>query len=234
MNNCYNCHTPLQIDAAFCPECGANTSATLGDETSLVNENKFTSAIAPLLKNMDQGNFLIKPMQWLFISIAIILIIAPFATIKTLKEEEVFVDASAFALIISFFSVFMGWIGFQIWWYRQKSLSEKIKGEDEFKAIPLFSYFLQTCGEWYGAYIAIIGVGVTIASVFVREEAATDISLYLKKFFILLPDQIEYGNIFKGILFSVLAGFLILIFMRYIAEFIRAIAAIANNTKTKK
>lgn len=229
MITCLNCQTALALDAVFCPECGTSTNST-AFQNSNSNENKFTSFIAPVLESMDKGNFLLKPMQWLFAALAVSLLISPFRTIYKLKEAEVFANASVFALLLSIFCLFMGWIGFQIWWSRKKYMAECLLPQDEFKAIPLFSYFLQTIGEWYGAYVAIMGVGATIATFFLTKETSYFISFKLKTFFIILPDIIDFSS-FGGLILSVLGGFLILIVFRYLAEFIRAIAAIANNTK---
>ena len=230
MINCAHCTTLLAIDAAFCPECGTATnisSAINTEEMGYNSANKFTSFIAPALDDMDKGNFLIKPMQWFFIANAFLSLILPLAVVIKLKKDDVFADASIFAIIISLFSIFMGWIGFQIWWNRKNTLQEKIHKQDEFKAIPLFSYNLQTSGEWYGAYVTIMGVGSAIATFFLAKDR---VGYYnLKSYFIILPPGADPSSYWM-IIYSVIAGFFILIIFRFIAEFIRAIAAIANNT----
>lgn len=233
MNSCTNCHTTLHNHAAFCPECGIPVNRNLPNEFEYISKNKFTGFISPVLNEMDRGNFLVKPMQWLFIVIAVALLISPIGTVIELKKEDVFADASIFAIIISIFSLFMGWVGFQIWWQRKKTLEEKIEKNDEFKAIPLFSYYLQTMGEWYGAYVAIMGIGVTIATFFLTESTGYFIGLKLIKYFIILPPSIDFSS-YSSIFYSVIGGFFILIFFRFIAEFVRAIAAIANNTSRNK
>jgi hypothetical protein len=73
---------------------------------------------------------------------------------------------------------------------------------------------------------------VTIAKVFIKYERQEFMSSILMAYKIVLPTYIDYDNFLPGIILSTLAGFLIFLISRFVAEFIRAIAAIANNTKT--
>lgn len=229
--HCFNCQTALTAEATFCPECGMSTNLNSRLTTSQATGNPFASFISPVLQNIDKGNFLLKPMQWLFSVLAVGLLLSPLGTIAELSVQNVFDNASMFAFIIAIFCLFMGWIGFQIWWNRKIHLAKNIQAENEYKAIPLLSYFLQTMGEWYGAYIAIMGVGTTLATVFLTKSSSFFVGYKLSAFYLVLPDDIDYSNFIEGILLSLIGGFLIVIIFRYAAEFIRAIASIANNTK---
>jgi len=121
-------------------------------------------------------------------------------------------------LIIAFAS----WIGFQLWWYRKSSV--RIFESKDFIATPVVSDIFQTFGEWLGTFIGIVGAGAGIITVF----------------FLGGPKE----NLFRGLGFlrfgpilivgGPVAGFLILLMFRFIAEQIRIFAAIANNTKQSK
>lgn len=213
-------------------------------------ENKFFTFINPYLSFIDKGHFFRKPFSWLYALLAIINLLLPLYLIYTMYEAlsnpfammmnnmpsdmvEAMGDAQEittpsipgkvwFALIIvSLFLLFAGWLSFQLWWNRMSKVLTTSPEHAEFAATPSLSHFIQTFGEWYGIEIAIIGVGITLAG-FIAGEG--------------MPMQLPGMNIpgaggIIGLLLFPIAGFLITVFARFIAEAMRALTSIANNTK---
>ena len=132
------------------------------------------------------------------------------------------------AFMISWLVVaFASWIGFQLWWNRKANL-RRFEYAD-FIATPVISEILQTFGEWLGTTIVIIGVGVGfIATVLLWDVARIPLSSFSFGFF----DSNRYFYCGPAaIVSSLVIGFFIIIIFRFLAEQIRIIAAIANNTR---
>ncbi|MFR4025738.1 MAG: hypothetical protein ACLTZY_08565 [Alistipes indistinctus] len=97
------------------------------------------------------------------------------------------------------------------------------KQGDDFIAIPVFSDFIQTAGEWAGTWIAVVGGLLSLL-----------LSLILGDDMFLMNRALGFGFLdfsFMGIVLFPIYGFLIVIVARVVAEVYRALAAIANNTK---
>lgn len=116
--------------------------------------------------------------------------------------------------------VFISWIGFQIWWNRRKKIYSVITAHDDFVAIPVFSNFIQTFGEWLGM---LIGIGnpmlILIVAVFLKGDTS------------MLRLPLVGSGALINIVLHPIYGFMIVVVTRVIAETFRALAAIANNTK---
>lgn len=98
------------------------------------------------------------------------------------------------------------------------------KQGDDFIAIPVFSDFIQTAGEWAGTWIAVVGGLLSLL-----------LSLILGDDMFLMNRALGFGFLdfsFMGIVLFPIYGFLIVIVARVVAEIYRALAAIANNTKS--
>lgn len=128
------------------------------------------------------------------------------------------------AFIIAFLVLALGgWISFHIWWDRKNRIMQSSKQGDDFIAIPVFSDFIQTAGEWAGTWIAVVGGLLSLL-----------LSLILGDDMFLMNRALGFGFLdfsFMGIVLFPIYGFLIVIVARVVAEVYRALAAIANNTK---
>lgn len=130
------------------------------------------------------------------------------------------------AYIIAFLVLALGgWISFHIWWDRKNRIMQSSKQGDDFIAIPVFSDFIQTVGEWAGTWIAVVGGLLSLL-----------LSLILGDDMFLMNRALGFGFgfldfSFMGIVLFPIYGFLIVIVARVVAEVYRALAAIANNTK---
>lgn len=185
-------------------------------------KNKFLTFLDPYLSYIDNGDFYRKSFSWLYTFFAVVNLISPFyfyykLDINIFELESEFILKFIFLWLIF---LLLSWFSFMIWWNRKLKLEKIIKKEDDFFAIPFFSHFIQTFGEWIGTWIGILGFFMPII---LQENAGF---LYRT----LNLDFLETSNIF-GALLMLIYGFLIIIISRFISEYYRALCSIANNTK---
>jgi hypothetical protein len=152
-------------------------------------------------------------------------LLLPFAIIFKTVDSGIFRYGGA-KFIITFILAwlviaFACWIGFQLWLDRRKKVTTI--AFSEFIATPIFSEILQTFGEWLGTLIGIIGAGVgLIASIFLGDEAN-----YL--FNAIGMEFMQFGVMV--IIIGPIIGFFIIIAFRFLAEQLRLLASLVNNSK---
>ena len=165
-----------------------------------------------------------KLFSLVYIIMAVANLIIPFVILYVVIDLGLFGYGAkfVFALIFTWLViVFAFWIGFQLWWERRRKLNDL--ATSEFVATPIFSEILQTFGEWLGTLIGIIGVGGgIIVTIFLGDEAR-----YLSGIPYLGFLQYGIGTVIIG----PVVGFFIIIISRFIAEQLRILAALENNTK---
>jgi hypothetical protein len=235
---CLKCGSNNQDDATFCTSCGyqlkVDHSATsqstkinrLNSSGVSITNNIFFNFIAPYLSTIDDGRFFRKPMKWLYFVMAIINIATPFYMLYRAVENQVLQLPAKFIFVFILVMItitFACWIGFQIWWDRKDKVDIISSPKDDFIAIPIFSHFIQTMGEWAGTWVAIVGFmfSLLVTIILGREGYYLSQSVGLAFFNI---------SAFHIILMPIY-GFLIVIIARLIAETFRALVSIANNTK---
>ena len=142
------------------------------------------------------------------------------------------------------------WLGFHLWWNRQKKSAEF--ASSEFVVLPFFSEIIRTFGEWLGILFVIIGaIGGLFALIFLGRHSGGmlsailfgvnfDVSLGGNSDGLLAPVLGGLAEKINGTIYFVfsgavilgpIAGFLIIFISRFFAEKLRVLAAIANNTK---
>lgn len=189
-------------------------------------KGKLLNTVQPLLSFIDSGDFFRRPFSWLYIALAVVNLLLPFLLLYKTINSGIFKYGGA-KVIFSFFLIWLFvlvacWIGAQIWWDRKDKVLGSSSEGNEFFATPVFSHFVQTLGENYGTFIAIVGVGFSLtATVFLGSEAGMMSSA------LGLPVNV---GIFGVLVFPII-GYLIIVVARFVAEQIRALAAIANNTR---
>lgn len=191
-------------------------------------DNKLFNFIAPYLSAIDDGRFFRKPVMWLYILMAIINLIIPLYLLYRALENRFF-DSPAkvvFVLILVWVTIaFACWVGFQIWWDRKDKVNLFSTPEDDFVAIPVFSHFVQTLGEWLGTWIAIVGFVFSLLTTIILGQEG----YYLGK-----EIGLGFFNISAlSIILLPVYGFLIVIVTRFFAEAFKALVSIANNTKRR-
>jgi hypothetical protein len=188
-------------------------------------DNKFFTFIKPYLSFIDKGNLYRKPFNWLYIALAALNLLYPLYFLYIVIEGGILHWAGAkeifFFIFIWLVIAVAAWVSFQIWWDRKdKILNVTAEGAD-FPATPVISHFIQTFGEWFGTWFAIVGFGFSVfALIFfgMMDYRSSPFDLPI------------YPGIW-GIILNPIIGFLIIVFSRFIAEQIRTLATIANNTK---
>ena len=185
--------------------------------------------IEPVLSYIDSGKLFRKPFVWLYMVLAAVNAVLPFYLLYKVLDAGLLKHAPAkfvFAFIFAwFFVVAACWVAIQIWWNRKDKIHETSQEGAEFPVTPVFAHFLQTFGEWFGSFVAIVGFGISLCGLLFLGNAAGDLGYYFD-----LPFNIASVGFF-GMILSPVQGFFIIIVFRYLAELIRVFAAIANNTK---
>jgi hypothetical protein len=181
----------------------------------------FFSFAKPYFDFVEKG----KLFYFFYVLMAIVNIVIPFFAVYKAVDSGVFDYSGAkFTLAFIFawiFIVFACWTGFQLWWDRKSKIV--LLEESDFIATPVFSHLIQTFGEWLGTLTGIIGLGAgLVATIFLGDEAG-----YLFQAIGLNSFAIGGAVIVVG----PVAGFLIIILSRFIAEQLRLFASLVNNTR---
>lgn len=189
-------------------------------------QNKFVTFIKPYLTYIDSGNLFRKPFYWLYTAFAIINILFPIVLFFQAIDKGIFKSETKFIIVFLLLWIiiaFASWISFQLWWDRRSKIDTSTIFGDDFIATPAVAHYIQTFGEWLGTWIGIVGFGTALITTIILGDDAYMFMRYL---------DIPYLD--TGILAIVtmpIAGFLIVVFSRLLSEQIKALAAIANNTK---
>lgn len=188
--------------------------------------NVFFKFIEPYLSFIDKGDFFRKPFCWLYVLLAAINIIFPFYVLyEMINVFSFFSGQMIFGFILVWLGfVFTGWLGFQLWWNRKDKVLHVADTDAEFVAVPAYTHFIQTFGEWLGMYLGIVGCWTSII-VTIFGQSLSNVG------FIPGSGLIQSG--FTAIFLFPVIGFLITITTRVFAELLRALASIANNTKNR-
>lgn len=162
---------------------------------------------------VDSGKFFRHPVKILYYLLSIVTLILPIATLINLIDIWDWISAEYIIMhfIYIFIGLFIAICSFYLWVKRAKALNFDITDNSRFIAIPLLANILQTIGEWAFITIGIGGFLIALISMF-----------------------FEINNIIGigAVIAMPISGYLTCLFMRYLAETIKAIANIANNTDT--
>lgn len=186
---------------------------------------KFFTFIKPYLNYIDAGKLYKQPFKILYLIIAVLMLLFPlyalyelFSSMRGASAGLVMIGIVAWLIIAG-----AGWFSFQFWWNRAGQISDTSKEGDEFVATPVISTLIQNTGEWFGSYLAVVGFLFCLLSVFIGGANAG----FLYRLTGMHTDV-------WGLISMPIAGFLIIVGSRWIAEMYRALVSIANNTKKRK
>lgn len=181
--------------------------------------NMFTGFAAPYFNLIDSGALFRRPFVILYMVLAGLNLLSILGVLG-------FMFKGGIALIITgLFTIFALWVGFQLWWNRRKKIDAFVTPGSEFVALPVFSHLWQTIGEWTGTFIAIAGTGACLGGLL--GSIGSENGGYHGGDPMAMFTQMGAA----GLIACPISGFMILIFTRAIAEQIRALVAVANNTK---
>jgi hypothetical protein len=245
MITCPNCGTSNEDGAAFCANCGTSLNPTSAgnsqpDLTSVAHKaqelnNKFLSFIRPFLQTIDNGSFFRKVFGVLYLLIALLNILAPLYLLFKLIELELFKAEGKIVisiLIVWIVFTMLCWFGFQLWWDRRNKVMKATYSGAEFVATPVVAHFIQTIGEWYGIVIGVLGFFIGFVTLIFGsgggyyggynewEDSFNDLPYV-------------FGSGWTMMFTAPVTGFLIIVFFRFIAETIKALSSIANNTRQR-
>jgi hypothetical protein len=195
-------------------------------------ENKFLTFIAPYLTFIDKGHMFRKPFSWLYALIAIINLLLPLYILYQLIDNSIF-DAEfkiTITLLLAWAVIaFAGWVSFQLWWDRKTKITFSSDDNAEFVATPVFSHLIQTLGEWFGTWIGLVGFCFALLTSIILGEQGGYLSYQFG-----IPIVGEYlRSGWTSVILMPIYGFLIIVLTRFLAEQIKSLSAIANNTKHK-
>lgn len=197
------------------------------DETP--SGNKLLTFISPYLAYIDNGQMFRNPFSWLYIAIAVINLLWPLVILYELIDNQIFEQPFKIAITLLLIWVVIaiaGWISFQLWWDRKTKITFPSTDNAEFAATPALAHLVQTFGEWIGTWIGFVGTFAALfTSIFLAGEG------YQMQQIPLVGDYLHGG--FAYVVLMPLFGFLIIVLARFFAEQIKALSAIANNTKSK-
>ncbi len=192
-------------------------------------ENKFFTFIKPYLTYIDEGNFFRKPFSWLYALLAIVNLLAPIYVFYQANEYRIFDSPTKFILVFLLLwaiIVFAGWVGFQLWWDRRTKIDMSSGIGDEFIATPALSHFIQTFGEWIGTWVGLVGFCFAIFTTIILGNEGDYFGNFIR-----IP-YMKTG--WMAVITMPIAGFLIIVFSRFVSEQIKALSSIANNTRKLK
>lgn len=181
--------------------------------------------IKPYLDFIDKGDMFRKPFNWLYTLLAALNILFPLFLLYQAIDNGIF--SAKFVHVLGFLLIWIviaaaGVGSFQLWWDRRtKVVATSVEG-DEFTATPVFSHFIQTLGEWFGSWLAVVGcLASLLGLIFLGDDAG-----YL---FNALGLGFIGGGV-MGIFLMPVFGFLVIVMFRFLAEQAKAITTIAKNT----
>ena len=198
--------------------------------------------LSKLLSLIDNGKFFIVPMKWIYKLLSFLIFLVPLFVLfwiiqlfnsGMLKYMDGWNKFVAAILCFLFFVavIAMAYINFRFWQSRSKKMDHIVKVGDQAVAIPLYSNLLQNIGEIWGINIAVVGpVYVFLIYLFAVLTGADVMRMVgSDNYFLMLIIGLILVILYTAI--SIIIGFLVVLIFRFIAESIRLVAQIANDTR---
>lgn len=187
--------------------------------------NKPLEFYKPFLEYIDSGKLFRTPFSWLYTVLAGFNLLVPLVVLYVAIDNRLFSSGGSFFFafaVLWLVITIASWLGCQIWWNRRGGVLSEMSTDTDFVATPVYAHFIQTCGEWFGSWIAIVGAGAGIVTgIFLRDGGLSYV----------LPIPFLSSGGFISVLLMPIVGFLVIVVSRVIAEQVRALVAIAIHTK---
>ncbi len=206
-------------------EAGFDVASSTGaGAVSGLPSNLFLS-VNGYLRSIDEGGFFVKVFQWTYLVFAVLNIFFPLYLLYAIIDNNIMDAGGSTALLIVVVwitTAVAGWFSAQIWWDRRAQIGFDSTESKGFHVSNLFSNFIQTLGEWVGTFFTVIGFVVALLVNLFEDDMRI-----LRYQFDFLPLQ---TGIFSLVIIPIY-GFLMMVSCRFVAEQIRALFMIANNTR---
>lgn len=175
----------------------------------------------PLFNYLDSGKLFKQPLMLLYYVIGVALSVYGFVKIVELFDSFSLVEGiyKFYFTLIAIVLLVACAFTLMFWFHRAGDLMKERFEDTHFVAIPVVASLLRTFGEYLGLLLAYLGVTIgalTIVILVFADEGGG-------------KDALKSGLIY--IFGGPIVGYLSIVFFRYSAELIMALAAIANNTK---
>lgn len=231
MKTCSNCGHELNDEMDFCPMCGTSTNGEVVNTESEASEYEyeapwyhtdiFNAVLVPIVRSFDNGKFFLYTAKTIIdIIVTTFLLSQPYQAYYLFKEKGLQGLSSAdktveliFAIVWLIIAIF----SFGYWMKRIKDLDKMYNPNDKFVVIPLGTNLFQWLGEWLALMLTVGGIFAIIVSLADVHTSSFVLSLIT-----------SYG--WYGGIIAIIVSIIIVFAFRLIAEKVRALAAIANNT----
>ena len=229
MKQCSNCGQELNDEMDFCPVCGTPTNDNVESETEIAEYDDrawyetdiFSAALSPLINAFDNGCFFLLTAKVIIsIVVTIFLLSRPLDALDLYKNHELAGATTAdktVQLIFTIIWLVIAIFSFGYWMRRLRRLDHLVNPNDEFVVIPLGTYLLQWIGEWLALVLSVGGLYAIIVSLADVKTSSSTLT-FITKF-----------GLNRGII-AIVASFVVVFVFRLMAEKIRVLATIANNT----
>ncbi|MCC6577261.1 MAG: hypothetical protein IT228_07960 [Flavobacteriales bacterium] len=204
--------------------------------------SKITTPIDRYLRGIDRGGFFRRPIAWLFFATGGAALLATFAFLAEVYDQVDNVGSlfkgenSGYALRLIVFAIALacillaaGVFCMLIWWRRAKHINRDLLPGEEYTATPLVALLVQTTAETIGAWVGIVGAAGTLL-IFLLSWGHDAHGLMR------IPGLEEFSEIRRagviGVLLFPIIGWLIVLLGKWMAELLKVMASIANNTRS--
>lgn len=184
-------------------------------ERPQILDHKFFHLLDPVTDYIDSGRFFRQPLMWLYYIIGALTALFPLYALYVLCDEAKWLDASDICRAIFLWLILTAvCVGLMLLMFNRASrLKTLMPTDSKFVAIPAIANIIRTFGEYFGIFI---GVFYSLAVLFTLDSSLS----YMIGI---------YGGAVQ-FLYFIIAGFLLIVFTRFLSEAILAIAEIANKT----
>ena len=237
---CPNCGTPVSpadtitqvpppasepgVISRTTPQFSTNPAQNLATPQAIrsVDQVKYLHYFSGFINAMEKSSFIRRPLYWLYVVFAVLSLLVPVILLISIISNDMLGAGGVGVFMIWLVVAFWGWIEFQLWWNRKDKINQYYQESDDFFAIPLFSHFVQTVGEWLGLTIAILGAGASLMTwIFMSSRGGFGPDFPI-------PFQ---GFGIAGAIISPIVGFIVILITKVLSELYRALASTANNTR---
>jgi hypothetical protein len=227
---CIECGHEIEEGRTTCPNCGCPVYDTAQNDSNdeehyedndepWYNTDLFSGAVTPLMRNFDNGKSfrIIAETAISLLSLASI-VAAPLTAYYIYKNKIMYgcdTEDKILIMIAVIILLLMSLFSYSYWVKRISFIKLIFDPKDEYVVIPIGTYLFQWVGEWIALLSCVVACIIFILYFISFDSESLTLGW-------------NYGCYF------IATGFVLSFVFRLIAERMRAVASIANNTKQFK